>query len=96
MTEPILALREVHTYIAQHHILQGVSFEVKPGRATVLLGRNGAGKSTTLRTVMGLTPARLLRARFGLTEKPLRDAMFLRLHARVSDMYPKTKRCSIT
>jgi branched-chain amino acid transport system ATP-binding protein len=57
MTEPILALREVHTYIAQHHILQGVSFEVKPGRATVLLGRNGAGKSTTLRTVMGLTPA---------------------------------------
>ena len=57
MTEPILSLRDVHTHIQQHHILQGVSLEVKPGRATVLLGRNGAGKSTTLRTVMGLCPA---------------------------------------
>ena len=57
MAEPILALEDVHTYIGQHHILQGVTLAVKPGRATVLLGRNGAGKSTTLRTVMGLTPA---------------------------------------
>lgn len=57
MTESILALTDVHTYIGQHHILQGVTLAVKPGRATVLLGRNGAGKSTTLRTVMGLTPA---------------------------------------
>lgn len=57
MTEPILALRDVHTYIGQHHILQGVTLAIKPGRATVLLGRNGAGKSTTLRTVVGLTPA---------------------------------------
>ena len=57
MAEPILALKDIHTYIGQHHILQGVTLAVKPGRATVLLGRNGAGKSTTLRTVMGLTPA---------------------------------------
>ncbi|MBI5584870.1 MAG: ABC transporter ATP-binding protein [Deltaproteobacteria bacterium] len=57
MTDSILALRDVHTHIQQHHILQGVSLEVKPGRATVLVGRNGAGKSTTLRTIMGLNPA---------------------------------------
>ena len=57
MAEPILSLAQVHTYIAQHHILQGVDLRFLPGRATVLLGRNGAGKSTTLRTVMGLTPA---------------------------------------
>lgn len=57
MTEPILALKDVHSYIGQHHILQGVTLAVNPGRATVLLGRNGAGKSTTLRTVIGLTPA---------------------------------------
>jgi branched-chain amino acid transport system ATP-binding protein len=57
MTEPILRLEGVHTFIAQHHILQGVDMAVMPGRATVLLGRNGAGKSTTMRTVMGLTPA---------------------------------------
>ncbi|MEW6186039.1 MAG: ABC transporter ATP-binding protein [Thermodesulfobacteriota bacterium] len=57
MNEPILSLQEVHTHILQHHILQGISLEIKPGRATVLVGRNGAGKSTTLRTIMGLTPA---------------------------------------
>jgi branched-chain amino acid transport system ATP-binding protein len=57
VTDSILALREVHTHIQQHHILQGVSLEIKAGRATVLVGRNGAGKSTTLRTIMGLNPA---------------------------------------
>ncbi len=57
MSEPILALNEVHTYIEQHHILQSVSMAVAPGRATILLGRNGAGKSTTLRTIMALNPA---------------------------------------
>ena len=58
MAEPILSLQGVHTYIGQHHILQGVSLGVNSGRATVLVGRNGAGKSTTLRTIMGLYPAR--------------------------------------
>jgi len=56
MVEPILSLTDVHTYIGQHHILQGVTFDVMPGGATVLLGRNGAGKSTTMRSIMGLTP----------------------------------------
>jgi branched-chain amino acid transport system ATP-binding protein len=57
MPDPVLALDTVHTHIGQHHILQGVSFSVQPGKPTVLLGRNGAGKSTTLRTIMGLTPS---------------------------------------
>ncbi len=57
MDEPILALDDVNTYIEQHHILQGVTLSVAPGRATILLGRNGAGKSTTLRTVIALNPA---------------------------------------
>ncbi len=57
MSEPILVLNDVHTYIDQHHILQGVSFEVERGNPTVLLGRNGSGKSSTLRAIMGLTPA---------------------------------------
>jgi branched-chain amino acid transport system ATP-binding protein len=56
MAEFILSLHKVHTYIAQHHILQGVSFDVTAGRPTVLLGRNGAGKSSTLRAIMGLNP----------------------------------------
>ncbi|MBA2518210.1 MAG: ATP-binding cassette domain-containing protein, partial [Chloroflexia bacterium] len=54
----MLQLSDVHTYIGESHILQGVSFAVAAGRVTVLLGRNGAGKTTTLRTILGLLPAR--------------------------------------
>jgi branched-chain amino acid transport system ATP-binding protein len=52
--EPILKVEGIHTFIGKHHVLQGVSFEVYPGKVTVFLGRNGAGKSTTLRTIIGL------------------------------------------
>ena len=55
--EPLLRLTDVHAYIGESHILQGVSFGALPGRVTVLLGRNGAGKTTTLRTILGLLPA---------------------------------------
>ncbi len=54
---PLLTLREVHAYLGQSHILQGISFDVETARTTVLLGRNGAGKSTTLRTIMGIVGA---------------------------------------
>ncbi|MBR7552601.1 ABC transporter ATP-binding protein [Allobacillus sp. GCM10007491] len=57
MSESILKLESINTYIDQFHILQKVNFEVKKGELTVLLGRNGAGKTTTLRTIMGLNPA---------------------------------------
>src|SRR5580658_4371134 len=48
----------LHTYYGKSHILHGVSLEAAEGKITALLGRNGAGKSTTLRSLMGLTPAR--------------------------------------
>jgi branched-chain amino acid transport system ATP-binding protein len=48
----------LHTYYGKSHILHGVSLTVEEGRITALLGRNGAGKSTTLRSLMGLTPPR--------------------------------------
>jgi branched-chain amino acid transport system ATP-binding protein len=57
LNDTILKVEDAHTYIGHHHILQGLSFEARADAVTVLIGRNGAGKSTTLRTVMGLLPA---------------------------------------
>jgi branched-chain amino acid transport system ATP-binding protein len=54
MPEPLLSLHGVNTHIGQYHILQGVDFAVPRGGLTMLLGRNGAGKTTCLRTIMGL------------------------------------------
>jgi branched-chain amino acid transport system ATP-binding protein len=56
VSETVLKVEGVHTYIGQHHILQGVSFAAEADTVTVLIGRNGAGKSTTIKTVMGLLP----------------------------------------
>ncbi len=53
----LLKLDSVHTHIGAYHILHGVDFDVPHGELTMLLGRNGAGKSTTLRTIMGLWTA---------------------------------------
>jgi branched-chain amino acid transport system ATP-binding protein len=54
----ILEMRDVHTYYGTSHVLFGVSLDVDRGEVVCLMGRNGAGKSTTFRTVMGLTPPR--------------------------------------
>ncbi|HEX2772498.1 MAG TPA: ATP-binding cassette domain-containing protein, partial [Micromonosporaceae bacterium] len=53
---PVLAVRDLSVRIAGLHILQGVTFGVAPTGVTVLLGRNGVGKTTTLRALLGLTP----------------------------------------
>ena len=54
----------LNQYYGGSHILRNVSFEVPPGKVTALLGRNGVGKSTLLRTLMGLVPARSGRIMF--------------------------------
>jgi branched-chain amino acid transport system ATP-binding protein len=50
----MLKVTELHSYYGQAHILAGVSLEVNAGEVVVLLGRNGAGKSTTLKSIIGL------------------------------------------
>jgi branched-chain amino acid transport system ATP-binding protein len=56
--ENLLEVHDIHTFIGQFHILQGVTVEVPKGSITALLGRNGAGKTTTLKSILGLTPPR--------------------------------------
>jgi branched-chain amino acid transport system ATP-binding protein len=53
-----LEIQQLHTYYGKSHILHGIDLEVGEGELVTLLGRNGAGKSTTLRSIMGMTPAR--------------------------------------
>ena len=51
-----LAVDDLHVYLGESHILQGISFDVSAGGVTALLGRNGVGKTTTLRALLGLVP----------------------------------------
>ena len=55
--QPLIAVQDVHTYYGKSHILHGVTLHVGPGEVVGLLGRNGVGKSTTLKTIMGLVRA---------------------------------------
>jgi branched-chain amino acid transport system ATP-binding protein len=52
----MLAVKDLHAYYGRAHILHGVSLEARAGEVVALLGRNGAGKSTTLKAIMGLVP----------------------------------------
>jgi branched-chain amino acid transport system ATP-binding protein len=54
----MLEVADVHTYYDLSHILFGISLHVDKGESVFLLGRNGSGKTTTLRSIMGLTPPR--------------------------------------
>ncbi|MCD4686357.1 MAG: ABC transporter ATP-binding protein [Anaerolineae bacterium] len=54
----LLEVRDIHTFIGEFHILEGVNVQVPRGSITVMLGRNGAGKTTTLRSIIGLNAPR--------------------------------------
>jgi branched-chain amino acid transport system ATP-binding protein len=54
----LLEVRDLHVHLGPSHVLQGVSFDVQEGGVTALLGRNGVGKTTTLRALMGLVSPR--------------------------------------
>jgi branched-chain amino acid transport system ATP-binding protein len=54
----LLAVRDLHAWYGESHVLHGVSFDVRAGEVVTLLGRNGAGKTTTLKSVMGIVTRR--------------------------------------
>ena len=58
MAPDALTLDEVHSFYGESHVLQGVSFSLKPGQLLALLGRNGAGKTTCIATIVGFLPPR--------------------------------------
>ena len=54
----MLKIEDIHTYYGESHILQGISLEVGHGKVIGMLGRNGVGKTTLIRSIIGFTPAR--------------------------------------
>lgn len=54
----MLTINDIHTFYGESYVLHGVSLRVEPGTVVSLLGRNGMGKTTTIRSIMGFTPAR--------------------------------------
>jgi branched-chain amino acid transport system ATP-binding protein len=55
----MLEVKDIHTWYGDSYTLQGVTLEVKDATVVALLGRNGMGKTTTIRSIMGLTPPRM-------------------------------------
>ena len=75
----LIAVKDLHVYLGESHVLQGVSFEVPEGGVTALLGRNGVGKTTTLRAMMGLVPRRgSVSTRQARGAEPAADAPIVR------------------
>lgn len=58
MTTPALEIKDLQAWYGESHVLHGVDMVVRPGEVVTLLGRNGAGRTTTLRAILGLTGTR--------------------------------------
>jgi branched-chain amino acid transport system ATP-binding protein len=65
---PLLAVRDLHAWYGESHVLHGMNLEVRQGELVTLLGRNGAGKTTTLKAIMGMIAKRQGSVRFGGAE----------------------------
>ncbi len=77
-SEPLLALKDVHTYYGHIHALKGVTLEVNRGEIVTLIGSNGAGKTTTLKTISGL-----LHPRTGTVHLEAQDITHVAAHVLV-------------
>jgi branched-chain amino acid transport system ATP-binding protein len=72
MTTPIIEIRGLHTYYGASHVLQGIDLTIHAGEAVGLMGRNGMGKTTLLRTLLGQVPAR--RGEVKINGKPMTNS----------------------
>ena len=87
----LLELKAVNTFYGRSHILFDVSLAVEKGEVVSLLGRNGAGKSTTFRSVIGLTPPRAGEVLF--KEEPIRGLRAFEICRRGVGFVPEDRRC---
>ena len=72
-TEPFFSVRDIHAYYGESYIVQGISFDVQEGEILALLGRNGAGKTSTLRTLARVDDPVLASGEFYLQGQPIHE-----------------------
>jgi branched-chain amino acid transport system ATP-binding protein len=65
---PLLDVRDLHAWYGESHVLHGMTFSIRKGEVVTLLGRNGVGKTTTMRSIMGIVQKRTGSIRYGQTE----------------------------
>lgn len=76
MDQPLLAVDDIHTYYGESYVLQGVTLRVQRGEVVAVLGRNGMGKTTLIRSIIGFAPARRGRVVYrgtDITHRPSQD-----------------------
>lgn len=72
-SQPFFSCADIHSYYGESYIVQGVSFDIQEGEVLALLGRNGAGKTSTLRTIARVDDPQLERGEIWLDQKPLHE-----------------------
>ena len=91
----VLEINDIHTYYGTIHALKGISLEVREGEIVTLIGANGAGKSTTLRSINGLNHPREGRIIFqdmDITETPPHDIVQMGISPSVAGLYAEMAR----
>jgi branched-chain amino acid transport system ATP-binding protein len=86
----LLEVADIQTYYGESHVLHGVSLRVEPGEAVALLGRNGAGKTTVIRSIVGFTPPR--EGRILLEGQPIQALSPHRIARRGIALVPQGRR----
>ncbi len=71
--EPYFSVKDIHAYYGESYIVQGISFDVRKGEIMAFLGRNGAGKTSTLRTLARVEDPALSRGEFYLEGRPIHE-----------------------
>lgn len=89
---PYLSVKDVHAYYGESYIVQGVSFSVKEGEILALLGRNGAGKTSTLRTIARVDEPLLTEGEIWMNGDPLHDMRAFEAARRGVGLVPEDRR----
>ena len=89
-TPAYFSVRDIHAYYGESYIVQGVSFEINEGEILALLGRNGAGKTSTLRSIARIGDPLVSQGEIWLDGDPLHKWPVMKPHAWVWVLFQKT------